>query len=144
MARWHPWRALSERPWIRLIFAPLPKHVGRGALVQVGDERTIILDPSLRQRDRNAVLGHELVHDERDILFTPATPRALVVKEEAAVNRITTRRLVPLDELEDLVARVVSMGEGVTCVDVEEEFEVPREVAVLALWLLAQTPGAWS
>jgi hypothetical protein len=138
MPRWNPWRALRERPALRLVFAPLPAHIGRGALVDVDGWRTIVLDDRLDRRERNAALGHELVHAERDILYGPDTPPGLIEREETAVRRITARRLVPSDELGALVERVVEMGEGVTSADVEAEFDVPADVAALALWLLSQ------
>lgn len=138
MARWNPWRALREQPALRLVFATLPAHVGRGALLDVDGWRTIVLDDRLSRRERRAVLGHELVHNERGILYGPEIPRALIDKEESAVNRITAGRLVPLHELGAFVARAEALGEGVRAADVEDAFDVPLEVAALALWLLAQ------
>src|SRR5437879_5535681 len=114
MPRWNPWRALRELPALRLAFAPLPRSVGRGALLDIDGQRTIVLDDRSGRRERNAALGHELVHAERGIFYGPATPRALIAKEEVAVNRINARRLVPEDELAALVDRVRAMGEGVT------------------------------
>jgi hypothetical protein len=142
MARWNPWRALRERHWLRLIFAPLPRSAGKGALLDIGGERIIVLDEELGRRDRNAVLGHELIHDERNILYTADTPLALVVKEEAFVNRTNARRLVPAEELLEVVARRLECGEAVTVREIEEEFDVPWDVATLALWLLAQRPAS--
>jgi hypothetical protein len=138
VARWNPWRALREQPALRLVFATLPRHVGRGALLDVDGRRTIVLDDRLSRRERRAVLGHELVHAERNILYGPGVPRALIDKEENAVNRITAERLVPLHELGALVARAEGLGEGVSAADVEDAFDVPAEVAARALWLLDQ------
>lgn len=138
MARWNPWRALRERPWLTLIFAPLPRSAGRGALLEVAGERIVILEETLGRRERNAVLGHELIHDERGILYTDDTPTALVVKEEAWVNRTNAGRLVPTDELLDLVQRLLDADESVGVREVCDEFDVPPDVAALALWLASQ------
>ena len=138
VSRWNPWRALREQPALRLVFATLPRHVGRGALLDVDGWRTIVLDDRLCRRERRAVLGHELIHAERDILYGPGVPRALIDKEEVAVNRINAERLVPPHELGALVARAEGLGEGVSAADVEEAFDVPTDVAALALWLLGQ------
>jgi hypothetical protein len=119
------------------VYAPLPDCVGGGAIVDLEDGRVVVLDERLGRRDRNAVLGHELVHDER-MLFPPGTPSAFVAKEELYVNREVARRLVPLDELEDLVARISELDEPVRAIDVIEEFDVPLDVAQRALWLLEQ------
>lgn len=119
------------------MFALLPDSVGGGAIVDLAGGRVIVLDERLGQCRRNATLAHELVHDERDILFPSGSPAALVAKEEAIVRRVTAERLVPLDELEELVCRVVELGEPVHAVVVAEEFDVPLDVAHRALWLLA-------
>lgn len=110
----------------------------QGRIEDDGQERRVLLDFRLGQRDRNAVLAHELVHDERDILYWPDTPQALVEKEEAIVNREVAHRLVPMTLLARYVARVVEMGEPVHAAAVMEEFDVPLDVAHRALWLLEQ------
>lgn len=138
MPRWNPWRSLSERPHLTLIFAPLPPSAGRGALLEVGDDRIVILDDRLGRRDRNAVLGHELIHDERGIFYTPDTPAGLVAKEESIVQRTNVRRLVPSDELVDLVERLIDCGDAVRAGDISDEFDVPDDVAAFALWLHSQ------
>jgi hypothetical protein len=140
---WNPWRALRERRHLRLVFAELPRSCGRGALLDEPDgSRTVLLDYRLGRVDRNAVLAHELVHDERNILYPASAPTALVAKEEAIVRRITAERLVPLAELATLTARLVDIGEPVHAVTVAEEFDVPFDVAQRALWLLEQRRSA--
>lgn len=132
---------MRERRHLTLVFAPLPDSAGGGAIVDIDGTRVVVLDERLNRRSRNAVLGHELVHDER-LLFPPDTPERFVAKEEAIVRRITAERLVPLDELGEIVARIVELGDGVQCRDVEDAFDVPDDVAELALRLLARRPTA--
>lgn len=140
---WNPWRALRERTHLRLVFAELPDDCGRGALLEETDgSRTVMLDYRLERRDRNAVLAHELVHDERDILYSPDTPIALVLKEEGYVNREVSRRLVPGRDLDELVGQLEELGEPVHAVVVAEEFDVPLDIAQRALWLLEQKRSA--
>ena len=140
---WNPWRALRERRHLRLVFAEMPDACGRGALLDEADgTRTVMLDYRLDRRDRNAVLAHELVHDERDVLYADDTPIALVVKEEGYVNREVSRRLVPRPDLTELVEQLEDLGEPVHAVTVAEEFDVPLDVAQRALWLLEQRRSA--
>lgn len=140
---WNPWRALRDRRHLRLVYAELPDECGRGALLEEADgSRTVILDYRLDRRDRNAVLAHELVHDERDVLYTDEIPLALIVKEEGYVNREVSRRLVPRLDLDELVEQLEELGEPVHAVTVAEEFDVPLDVAQRALWLLEQRRSA--
>ena len=132
MAGWRVWGELRRRPHIELVWAHLRGH--RGRIEDLGGgRRRITLDAGLNQCDRRAVLAHELVHDERGILFTDDTPVLLVVKEEAYVRTETTRRLVPIDELELLVRAAVLDGQSVAWRDVAGWFDVPRDVADDAL-----------
>lgn len=85
--------------------------------------------------DRNALLAHALVHDER-FLFEPGTPAAVVQHEEHQVLREVARRLVPLDQLNDYVTTKEDLEEPVTATDVAHVFEVPEHVARRALHLL--------
>jgi hypothetical protein len=108
-------------------------HPSKGRIVDHGDGlRTVTIDPRLDQINRNAVLGHELVHDEYDLLWPAGAPERLVVKGEHFVRGVTADRLVPPDELRAYVDRKAEY-EGVSAVEVMEEFEVPYEVADLAL-----------
>lgn len=128
---WNPWRALRERNHIELRWANLPDGV-RGAWWRENGHAVIALAHRLRRRERNAVLAHELVHDERCIAYPPG----IIAKEEAIVDRIATRRLVPPDRLAELVDRRVEAGEPVTARVVADEFDVPLEVAERSLRLL--------
>lgn len=98
--------------------------------------RTIVLDPRLDRVTRNAVLAHELVHDEFDLLWPPGTPCGLVEKGERFVRAVTAERLVPDEELLPFVRQRESV-QMVRALDVAEEFEVPIDVADLALRRLA-------
>lgn len=132
---WNPWRALRERPDLRLVVAPLPPSTGGAAIIDLGHERVVLLEETLDQAERNAALAHELVHDERQ-LFPQGTPDGVVQHEEAQVRRITCDRLVPPDELRREIARIVAMGECVRAIDVMEIFEVPLDIANQALYLM--------
>lgn len=132
---WNPWRALRERHWLTLEWVHLAGCHGR--LVENHRGRVVQLDHRLGRRERNAVLAHELVHDERGVLYEPGTPPGLVEKEEHHVRRITADRLVPPGELARYIAGLD--GEGVTAAMVADEFDVPHDVAELALARLSAT-----
>lgn len=132
MAGWKVWGELRRRTHLELAWAVLRGH--RGRIDDLGDgRRRITIDARLDQCTRRAVLAHELVHDERGVLFTDDTPIAVIRKEEAWVEAETTRRLVPLDELDALVRAAVREGHGVTWREVAGWFDVPRDVAERAL-----------
>lgn len=139
---WNPWRALRERGHLRLVYADLPASCGGGALLEEPDgSRRVVLDFRLDRTARNAVLAHELVHDER-VIWSPGGGGLVRPKEEAYVNREVARRLVPLVLLARFVERVAELGEPVHAVAVAEEFDVPLDVAHRALWLLGQQRSA--
>lgn len=127
MPGWKVWGELARRSHLELAWAILRGH--RGRIDDIGDGRRLItLDARLDQCNRRAVLAHELVHDER-ILYTDDIPIAVWRKEEAWVVAETCRRLVPLDELDELVRRAVLNDDGVSWRDVATAFDVPRDVA---------------
>ncbi len=132
---WRVWGELRRRPHIDLDYGSLNGQRGRIDDLPNG-RRRITIEASLTQTERRAVLAHELVHDERGILFTPTTPKALVDKEEAIVRDETARRLVPADLLEDFVEWRVLHDGCATWRDVADEFDVPRYVAEQAVELL--------
>lgn len=122
---WNPWRALRAREHIELVFHPIAAEAGGGAYYRAPDGvAVILLDKNLHRRDRNAILAHELVHDE------------LGGGREALVHKTVARRLVPLDELAAFVIRTANLGEAVTALEVAEQFDVPASVAERALALL--------
>lgn len=129
VAGWNPWRALRDRRQTTLVFSPIN---GADALASIdrstGDE-TVILSPALDRTARRAALAHEVIHFERGIL-PPGTPELVVAREEHQVCEETARRLVPLDDLAEFVARTV---EPVTARVVADEFDVPSAVAGRAL-----------
>lgn len=131
----NPWRELRERAEVELRWLDMPDGV-RGAWWIESGRRVIALSHRLRRRERNAVLMHELVHDERGIAYPPGTPRALVAKEEALVDRITTERLVPRSELLEFVRALLDADGWVTALEVAEEFDVPVDVAERAMRML--------
>jgi hypothetical protein len=141
MSTWKVWGELRRRPHLELVWAYLDGHDGRLEALP-GGRRRVVLDARLDQRSRRAVLAHELVHDERSVLYTATTPVALIRKEEGYVERETCRRLVPPVELADYVERLLADGDAVAWPDVAEWFDVPRDIAELALALLADR-RAW-
>lgn len=139
--RWNPWRDLRARDHIDLEWAYLDS--GRGRLDERSDgRRRITLDARLGRLDRCAVLGHELVHDERDggcdVDGMPDQWAAVVARDEAAVDSEVARRLVPLDELGRYIRRRVDSDLVVTVPDVADEFDVALDVARNALHLFAR------
>lgn len=136
---WNPWASLKTRAHLRLVFAELPDECGGGAIRQEADgTRTVLLDYRLDRAARRSILGHELTHDQHDLLWPPGTPAALIDKGEDFVDRRTAERLVPLDELDELVCRLVGLEEPVRAIDVMETFDVDVDTANRALWLLGQ------
>lgn len=82
----HPWRELRRLTHVRLLFRDLPDDL-------LGytdhDSQTIVIATGLLQRQRRAVLQHELLH-----LQDPAA-------SEAVVELHTARQMIPLDTLVD-------------------------------------------
>jgi hypothetical protein len=135
------WGELRRRTHIELAWAFLPGHKGRIEHLG-GGRRRIVLDATLDQRERRATLAHELVHDERDLWFTDDTPLGIVLKEEAIVEAEAVRRLVPLDQLDELVRKAVLNDGCVTWRDVADWFDVPRDVAEASMRQLQQRSRA--
>lgn len=131
----NPWRELRHRTEVELRWLVMPEGV-RGAWWIEDGQRVIALAHNLDRRTRRAVLMHELVHDERGIAYHYSTPAALSEKEEAAVNRIATNRLVPPAKLIRFIDRQIDAEGAVTAADVADEFDVPHDVADRALRLL--------
>lgn len=132
---WNPWRALRDRPHLELVRAPLPATLRGGILENAGDV-VIVLADHLDRVERNATLAHELVHDERRPLPPAGAPPAVRAKIEGWVDREACRRLVPLEQLAELVDRLVAADVPVGAVEVMEAFEVPIHVAHHAMALL--------
>ena len=122
----NPWRTLRDRPHLTLHWRHLPE--GMGGLWTTG---SITLDPRLSRVERRCVLMHELIHDERRIGW-PFASAGTMESEERIVRGETARRLVPPDELLELVRRCDDI-EPVTATVVAREFDVTPQVAFLAL-----------
>lgn len=132
---WNPWRALRSRPHLDLAWAYL--STGWGRIEDTGGgRRRITIQADLDRRQRSEVLGHELVHDELDLLWSPEVSPAVVEKGERLVERINAERTIPLGALRSFVDRRVASEMSVTALDVSEEFDVTEELAGLALRLL--------
>jgi hypothetical protein len=132
---WNPWRVLRAREHLRLTWAPLAPGRGRIEDLPAGFRR-ITLDITLERRERSEVLGHELIHDEFDLLWPPGTPSALIVKGERFVDRVNAERTIPMGALAGYVERRLASDLTVTPLDVAEEFDVTEQLAELALRLL--------
>lgn len=135
---WKPWRVLRDRDDVEFALVDLPDGWGRGIVATTGTAAAIMIDRSLPPRERHAVLAHELVHLERGVSAHAGGPeawQAVRAREERIVDRIVAERLVPLDELEDLVARRSTVG-PVTVEDVADEFDVSADVAANAINIL--------
>jgi hypothetical protein len=114
---------LREREHLRFARRDLPGGVQGW---YSADAEVILIDRTLGRAERNAVLAHELVHQERGggagYAGQPATWDAVVAREERNVDIEVARRLVPPDEL---AAWVGSHSEPVTAEMVAEHFDVP-------------------
>lgn len=134
---WDTWAVLRGRSHIELCWATL--STGRGMIEQVGrGRRRITLESSLLRRQRSETLGHELIHDELDLLWPPDAPPGLVAKGERLVERINAERCIPLGALQSYVDRRLDLGEAVTAADVAEEFDSTVHLAELCLTLLQE------
>lgn len=135
--RWRPWRDLASRPDIDFALVDLPPGAPKAIHATDGQVHVVLIDRALSPAERLAALAHELVHHERGGSgYHPAMPeplRAGVAREERRVDQIVATRLVPVDELAEVVARCCDVCGGVTAADVAEEFGVSEAVAALAL-----------
>jgi hypothetical protein len=132
-----PWQAVDDHPDLAVLFHPVAGLMGGGFHVQTPDRAVIVLDPGLDATTRRVVLTHELVHHERGggpgRLGAPATLDLLIERDERAVDAEVARRLVPIDELDRVVAELVAGSGGASVTDVAEHFAVPTDVARRAL-----------
>ncbi|MFC9514362.1 ImmA/IrrE family metallo-endopeptidase [Nocardiaceae bacterium NPDC056970] len=95
VGRWHPWRHLrEEHPDIDVRFTDCGEDGFRGRWTTDGIE----IDRTSNQRERRHTLAHEIVHMHRGPV--PDHPH-FAMREEQAVDRITARLLIPLDDLID-------------------------------------------
>lgn len=138
--RWCPFRAADEIPELTVRFAELPAETGGACLAKRGDRLWIIIDPRLSRADRRYRLAHELVHLELGsswrCTYMPRSWDDLVVRHELLVDREVARRLVPVGDLQRLIADVHEV-EPVTAPLVATAFGVPGDIAQLALNLVA-------
>ena len=68
MGRWNPWAALRERAHLTLRWARLDGILG------YLERDLVVLDDRLDRPERNAVLAHELVHEERGVVVSTRMP----------------------------------------------------------------------
>lgn len=96
--RWHPWRHMRDKyPDIDVRFTDCGEDGLRGRWTTDGIE----IDRTSNQRERRYTLAHEIVHVGRGPV--PDHPY-YAMREERAVDRITARLLIPIDDLIDVLA----------------------------------------
>jgi len=138
---WDPWYEVHARG-ITLEWADLGDERGQIHRRTSDGATTITLHFQLSYLEASAVLTHELVHDERGILFDADTPVDVFEAEEALVRAKTARRLVPpillLARLRDAVVRAEPISVDV----VAEWFSVPASTAREALRLVEEAGDA--
>lgn len=142
-SRWNPWRVLRGREHIVFELDPTARLTGGAFYARSGNRAAIVIDPALPQTQRRIALAHELVHDERGMLRLDGAPVPLEVmggREERRVEAIVAERLVPDDDLAELVRRRGDV-EPITAAVVAEEFDVTVEVATAAMLRLAHRLG---
>lgn len=94
---WHPWRHLRDHhPHIHVSYP----SGGTGCLGRWTKDG-IEINGSSNQRERRCTLTHELVHVERGPV---PCDLHLAMREEDAVDRIASQRLIELDRLIDVLA----------------------------------------
>lgn len=129
--RWHPWRELRQRAHVTLVFDRLADRFGGAFYGVAGDHAAVVISPELDQVERRCALAHELVHDERRVTRPHATDATMELEEER-VRRETARRLVPLEDLAELVATRIDV-DPITVELVANEYDVTSAVAAEAL-----------
>lgn len=134
-----PWRVLRDRPEIEFVLCDLPEGC-KAIYAKRGHDRAILVSSRLDPAERLAALAHELAHDDHDggchQADTPPLLRVATSREEARIDAIVADQLVPPVQLAEWVERRAELG-MVLARDVAEEFEVPIDVADLALRRLA-------
>ena len=133
-----PWRPdEGDRLEDRVVTVDFPVPGLRALYVTDGEEWAILVDRRLGATERLAAIAHELVHHERGGgCCHPGMPdswRDVVRREEARVERIAARRLVPPADLAEFVDDMLSIDLPVDAGSVAEHFEVPIETASRAL-----------
>lgn len=140
---WRPWRPDETMLHEHVEFVSMPVAGLRALYVCDGTTWRILVEKSLPAVDRLAAIAHELVHHERHggchRADMPSAWQPVVQREEARVDRIAARRLVPLDALADFVDGMLAIDLPVTSADVAEHFDVPGDVAGRLLEDLARS-----
>lgn len=113
----HPWHRVRDMDDVRVIFVDLPDGV-MGFCDH--DKRTIWITNGLKQRERRAVLEHELTHLDRGRVCGH-----FETEEERAVEIATARTLIPLAPLLDALKWSRDMHE------VASEIWVPVDLLVV-------------
>lgn len=92
---WHPWRQLRELSHIDLFWDDMEDRLGHTNFAA----GCITLTTGMTQAERRSTLTHELIHLERG-QCSPEHDR----REEAAVNRLAAKRLIPIERLAEALA----------------------------------------
>ena len=138
-----PWQAVAERDDVVVSLHPIARLMGGGFYARAGRLGVIVVDPDLSGDQRRAVLTHELIHHERGGAPEGCGGEAgcFVDDDERSVEREVAHRLVPADVLDRFVRAARRGGLGIGPAEVADHFEVPPEVAALALHELRRRPA---
>lgn len=105
-----------------------------------GRRPVILVSEALDLDEQTFTLGHELVHDEWNggciLTGMPAQYLCVGAREERRVDLEVTRRMAPLDQLEEIHNLTRLNDVVLERWQVAEEFRIPERAAVMALQLL--------
>lgn len=73
------------------------------------ETRIITLDSRLKQPERRCTVLHEVLHAKRQIFHADAV---LMAKEEAAIEKLVARALIPVDALGEALAWAHNLDEA--------------------------------
>lgn len=133
MSAVNPWRLLRASPEVELRWAYLDGLCGFYEPHADGTAM-IVLDAGIDAATRNATLMHELEHHRRGIC-------GVARYDERGVEDEVARKLVPLDELAQLVASICDDGTPVMAWELAAAFGVPEDVAERACEMLKRERG---
>ena len=102
----HPWRRLRDEypDWI-VVWCELEHDLAHADW----DAKAIYMDRRLSQAERRSTVAHELFHLDRGP--APLDPR-LLAREEAIVEQLAARALIPIPELGEALAWSYALDEA--------------------------------
>lgn len=133
---WDPEDATRDPDRVRVVEDPVAAIMGGAFVLHRDGIHLIVVDPSLHPWLRRVAMAHEMVHVERGIVDCAETPAgwdALVEREEVRVREEVTDRLAPPPAVDAFVAQCLAAGEPVVLDEFAAPFQLPEDVAALAL-----------